>query len=95
MVMQRLLRRLGYDGKTATVHGFRSSFRDWAGEETNFPRDVCEKALAHSIGNKTQEAYQRGALLEKRRKLMAAWARYVASAAVEQSEKVVSIRRQR
>ena len=89
--MPRLLRRMGYDGKTATVHGFRSSFRDWAGEDTNFPRDVCEKALAHSIGNKTQEAYQRGALLEKRRKLMAAWARYVASPPMVQTKKVISI----
>jgi integrase len=91
MGMPRLLRRMGYDGEVATVHGFRSSFRDWAAEETNFARDVVEKAIAHSIGNKTQEAYQRGALLEKRRKLMAAWARYVASPPMVQTKKVVSI----
>ena len=62
-----------------TVHGFRSSFRDWAGERTNFPHDVCEAALAHRNGNATTEAYQRGDLLEKRRRLMAAWAQFCVS----------------
>jgi integrase len=60
----------------ATVHGFRSAFRDWASEQTNFPRDVCEMALAHSIPDKTEAAYRRGDLLEKRRELMAAWAMF-------------------
>lgn len=59
-----------------TVHGFRSTFRDWAAECTNFPREVCEMALAHSIENETEAAYRRGDLLEKRRSLMAAWAAY-------------------
>jgi integrase len=59
-----------------TVHGFRSSFRDWAGETTAFPSDICEVALAHAVGGKTQVAYQRGDLLEKRRKLMTAWGTY-------------------
>jgi integrase len=59
-----------------TVHGFRSSFRDWAGECTSFPRELAEKALAHTIGDETERAYQRGDLLNKRRKLMEAWAGY-------------------
>lgn len=62
-------------------HGFRSSFRDWAAEETNFPNEVVEMALAHAIQNKTEAAYRRGDLLAKRRKLMVAWASYLAQAA--------------
>jgi integrase len=57
-----------------TVHGFRSSFRDWCGEATNFPREVAEAALAHVVGDETERAYRRGDALEKRRKLMDAWA---------------------
>jgi integrase len=64
-----------------TLHGFRSSFRDWAAEHTNFPREVCEMALAHSIGDKVEAAYRRGDLFKKRRSLMAAWARYCSSPA--------------
>lgn len=60
-----------------TVHGWRSTFRDWIGETTNFPADVAEAALAHAIGNAVQRAYQRGDLLDKRRDLMEAWARYL------------------
>jgi integrase len=59
-----------------TVHGFRSSFRDWCGEATNFPREVAEAALAHVVGDETERAYRRGDALEKRRKLMEAWAAY-------------------
>ena len=59
-----------------TVHGFRSSFRDWAAEETNFQREVAEAALAHSVGDAVERAYRRGDALEKRRKLMDAWAFY-------------------
>jgi integrase len=62
-------------GRDATVHGFRSAFRDWAGERTAFPPDVCEAALAH-IRGKTERAYQRGDLFDKRRALMNAWAAY-------------------
>lgn len=61
-----------------TVHGFRSSFRDWAAEETDFPNEVVEMALAHTIENKVEAAYRRGDLLEKRRELMEAWAAYLA-----------------
>jgi hypothetical protein len=60
----------------ATLHGFRSSFRDWAGEETSFPREIAEQALAHATGDATERAYRRGDALEKRRALMEAWANY-------------------
>jgi integrase len=63
----------------ATVHGFRSSFRDWAGEETSFPREIAEQALAHTSGDATERAYRRGDALEKRRALMAAWANHCES----------------
>jgi len=74
MAMTMLLRRMKFDG--ITVHGFRSSFRDWAGEATSFPREVAEAALAHAVGDETERAYRRGDALEKRRKLMEAWANY-------------------
>ena len=59
-----------------TVHGFRSTFRDWAAEQTAYPNEVLELALAHAIGSKVEAAYRRGDLFEKRRRLMADWARY-------------------
>jgi integrase len=62
-----------------TVHGFRSSFRDWAGECTAFPREVAEAALAHTVGDETERAYRRGDALEKRRLLMDAWAGFLAA----------------
>jgi len=73
MAMLEVLRgmRPGY-----VVHGFRSSFRDWTGEKTSFPREVAEAALAHVLKDKTEAAYQRGDLLEKRRRLMGAWETY-------------------
>ena len=61
-----------------TVHGFRSTFRDWAAETTAFPNHVVEMALAHAIGDKVEAAYRRGDLFEKRRRLMEDWARYCA-----------------
>jgi integrase len=75
MAMAMILRRMKVTG--VTVHGFRSSFRDWAGECTTFPREVAEAALAHTIGDETERAYRRGDALEKRRKLMDAWAAYL------------------
>lgn len=81
MAMLELLREKR--GMKFTVHGFRSSFRDWAGEVTNFPREIAEAALAHVLGDKTEAAYQRGDLLEKRRKLMEAWAGYCDRPAVK------------
>jgi integrase len=74
MAMAMQLRRM--KAGDITVHGFRSTFRDWASETTSFPHEVCEQALAHAIGSKTEAAYRRGDLFEKRRKLMADWANY-------------------
>ncbi|NMG56112.1 tyrosine-type recombinase/integrase [Aromatoleum aromaticum] len=59
-----------------TAHGFRSSFRDWAAEATNYPRDMAEMALAHTVGDKVEAAYRRGDMFEKRRRMMIDWARY-------------------
>jgi integrase len=67
---------LGTLEKGITCHGFRSSFRDWAGEETDYPHDICEAALSHTRRDKTHSAYQRGDLLAKRRKLMEAWGQF-------------------
>jgi len=72
----RLLNQI--TGTSATVHGFRSSFRDWAAERTSFPREVAEMALAHAIPNAVEAAYRRGDLFEKRRRLVDAWADYCA-----------------
>jgi integrase len=83
-----LVKRLA--GKEYTTHGFRSSFRDWAAEQTNFPRDAAEAALAHTIRDKTEAAYRRGDLFEKRRTLMQAWADYC-STAVGKSGTVVPL----
>ena len=86
MAMAMLLRRMKSD---VTVHGFRSTFRDWASETTGFSHEVCEMALAHTISNKAEAAYRRGDLFDKRRKLMEAWAGYCASAV---SDKVVRLK---
>ncbi len=67
---------IGYTKEECSPHGFRSSFRDWAAEETTFPSEVVEMALAHQIKSKVEAAYRRGQLLTKRRELMDAWARY-------------------
>ena len=80
----------GMQIRDATVHGFRSAFRDWAAECTNFPSEVCEAALAHSVANKVEAAYRRGDLFEKRRKLMEAWATYCVA---PKAGKVVAFRR--
>jgi integrase len=72
--MAKVMDRLKVEGPT--VHGFRSAFRDWCGEATAFPREIAEAALAHVIGDKAEQAYRRGDALEKRRKLMDAWAAY-------------------
>jgi integrase len=74
-----VLRDIGYAHADATIHGFRSSFRDWTAERTNFPNHVAEAALAHEIGNEVEAAYRRSELLAKRRQLMEAWAGYCAS----------------
>ncbi len=74
-----LTRTLGKIREGLTAHGFRSSFRDWASERTSFAHEACEAALAHSIGNKTEAAYRRGDLFEKRCALMDAWADFCGS----------------
>jgi hypothetical protein len=73
MAFEMLLRRIG---SPYTAHGFRSSFRDWAGNETHFPRELAEHALAHVIGDKAEQAYRRSDALARRRELMDAWARH-------------------
>lgn len=82
MAMLQLMRGMGFglDGERGDYvpHGFRSSFRDWTGEVTSYPRDVAEMALAHTIENKVEAAYRRGDLFEKRRAMMQEWADYVA-----------------
>jgi integrase len=82
--MSMLLRRMKSD---VTVHGFRSSFRDWAGNETHYPREVCENALAHVSGDKTEAAYRRSDALEKRRALMQDWAGYLLGGAARGKDK--------
>jgi len=72
-----MLARMGRD---ITAHGFRSSFRDWSAEKTNFPREVCEAALAHTVRDATEAAYRRTDLFERRRELMNTWAAFVTSA---------------
>ena len=79
MACLALLKRMGRSD--LTVHGFRSSFRDWAGEATAHPREVIEHAMSHQLKDKAEAAYQRGSLLERRRVLMADWAQYCAQPA--------------
>ena len=76
MALLMSVRRMGY---SATIHGFRSAFRDWAAEKTNFPREVAEAALAHVVENDTERAYRRTDLFEKRKQMMLAWEKHLAS----------------
>ena len=77
----RVTRRMKRDDITA--HGFRSSFRDWAAEQTNVPRAVCEAALAHTISDRTEAAHNRTDLFERRRELMTAWSAFATGAAMD------------
>ena len=86
MALTTVLRRMKVD---AVPHGFRSTFRDWAGEMTNHPRDVAEQALAHTLENKVEAAYRRGDALEKRRLMMQEWADYCCAST--QSEKELKL----
>ena len=79
------------NNRIITVHGFRSTFRDWAGETTSYPREVCEHALAHGLPDKVEAAYQRGDLFMKRKGLMADWARYCDTVQTAKCDNVVSI----
>jgi len=87
--MMQVLKRLELSG--ITVHGFRSTFRDWCAESTNYSADVAEMALAHALRDKTEAAYRRGDLFEKRARLMTDWARYCSKPAKPAA--VVAIRR--
>ncbi len=98
MALTAVLRRMNTEplwvdgtGKTITVHGFRSTFRDWAGETTLYPREVIEHALAHQLSDKAEAAYARGTLLAKRRLLMTDWGQFVSKA--PKSADVVAIMR--
>lgn len=88
MAFLQLLKRMGRGDLTA--HGFRSTFRDWAAERTNYPREVAEMALAHAVTDKVEAAYRRGDLFDKRRRLMEAWARFCGT--VKQPAEVVPLR---
>src|SRR5262249_57489218 len=85
--MPALMRRMG---RPETVHGFRSSFRDWAAEQTSFSNDVVEISLAHAVGTAMTRAYQRGDQFERRRKLMSAWAEYCSQPSM--SRQVIPLR---
>ena len=75
-----------------TTHGFRSTFRDWAAERTNFPNFVVEMALAHNVSDKVEAAYRRGDLLAKRIRLMADWARFCSTEPTQSTARVIAIR---
>lgn len=75
VAVSKMLKSVSYP--EATVHGLRSSFRDWCGDNTNFSREVCEAALAHAVQNQTEAAYRRSDLFEKRRELMMKWEDYL------------------
>jgi integrase len=89
MALTAVLKRM--ERNDLTVHGFRSTFRDWAGETTGYPREVIEHALAHQLKDKAEAAYQRGDLLAKRAGLMADWAKFC-TAVAKSGENVISIR---
>jgi integrase len=95
MALLQLMRGMGYgvdcEKGPYVPHGFRSSFRDWSGEVSSFPRDVAEMALAHVIENKVEAAYRRGDLFQKRVKMMQAWATYLF--APDNSSKLVAFTR--
>lgn len=74
MALEMVLRRMKVSG--VTVHGFRSTFRDWCGNRTSYPRELAEHALAHVIGDKAEQAYRRDDALERRRPMMEAWATF-------------------
>ena len=92
MTVSAVMRRQGFvdarTGRTAVPHGIRSTFRDWAAERTEFPRDMAEISLAHQVGSEVERAYRRGDMLEKRRGMMSAWGRFLRG---EQDQKVVRL----
>jgi integrase len=91
-VMKTLMRSMGYSG-VATAHGFRSTFKDWADEQTEFKTEAIELALAHAVGSKAEKAYRRGDLLEKRRLLSKAWGDFCLGATPSAASNLVSVPR--
>ena len=91
MAFLQLLKRM--DRGDLTAHGFRSTFRDWAAECTNYPNDAAEMALAHAVGDKVEAAYRRGDLFDKRRQMMDAWADYCGTVDEAGADKVVPLRK--
>jgi len=89
-IMTQVLRRMGC--ADVSVHGMRSTFRDWCAEQTNFPRELAELALAHRVGDKTERAYQRADMIKKRFMLAEAWAKYCSSPPAKESGKVLPMR---
>jgi len=90
MAFLMLLRRMKHDDLTA--HGFRSTFRDWAAERTNFPSEVAEMALAHAVGDKVEAAYRRGDMFKRRRRMMTAWATFCAASKQAADDNVTTMR---
>jgi integrase len=90
MAVLRLLARMGRGD--LTMHGFRSTFRDWAAETTAYPNHVVEMALAHAIPDAVEAAYRRGDLMDKRRRLMEDWAKYCGRPALRSTGEVVTLR---
>ena len=91
MAMLELLQGMGF-GKDLTVHGFRSTFKDWCSEQTAYPNELSEMAMAHTVSDKVEAAYRRGDMREKRRRLMADWAAYCASPPTAKKDNVVPMR---
>jgi integrase len=90
MAFLMLLRRMKRDD--LTTHGFRSTFRDWTAERTNFPSEVAEMALAHTVSSKVEQAYRRGDLFERRRRMMTAWATFCATPRQEARNSAAALR---
>jgi integrase len=82
MAMAEVLKEMGFASDAATVHGFRSTFKDWVSEQTAYPNELSEMAMAHTVSDKVEAAYRRGDMREKRRRLMEDWAAYCGSKAV-------------
>src|SRR5262249_37558454 len=79
MAMAEVLKEMGYSSAMATVHGFRSTFKDWCSEQTAYPNELSEMAMAHTVSDKVEAAYRRGDRGEKGRQLMDDWAMYCTS----------------
>jgi integrase len=92
MAMAEVLKEMGYSSTMATVHGFRSTFKDWCSEQTACPNELSEMAMAHTVSDKVEAAYRRGDMREKRRRLMKDWADFCASAPRDESANVVTMR---